>query len=29
VCRSRDFDPRTGRYSDDGELFAAFEPEQP
>lgn len=29
VCRSRDFDPRTGRYSDDGELSAAFEPEQP
>lgn len=29
VCWSPDFDPRTGRYSDDGELFAAFEPEQP
>ena len=29
VCRSRDFDPRTGRYSDDGELFVTFEPEQP
>jgi hypothetical protein len=29
ACSSRDFDPRTGRYSDEGELFVTFEPEQP
>jgi len=28
-CSSRDFDPRTGRYSEDGELSAALELEQP